>query len=285
MDAKEIERSIIAYVMTAEKNRVPAEDAIHERIAGMRIYDEPIVGFASASDALFTEEYKKESVISEEHKAPCEWLPGAKTVISIFLPFSEAVKISNREKTDVPYEEDIPQRCSAEWLHARIEGQALINELTAYVEELLSKNGYRAVCPAASEGFKQLGPYKSNWSERHAAYAAGLGTFGLSRGLITKKGIAGRFGSVITDAEFPPTVREYDSPFEYCIMCGACMRRCPAGAIDIKKGCASGKDQTVCGPYVMGSFLPPHGEKGIVRYGCGKCQTGVPCESGIPRRK
>ena len=92
-------------------------------------------------------------------------------------------------------------------------------------------------------------------------------------------------GSVITNAEFHPTIRSYNDPFEYCTMCGACMVKCPAGAIDIAKGCASGKDQLICAPYVKESYLPAHGPNQRVRYGCGKCQVQVPCESGIPMRK
>ena len=34
--------------------------------------------------------------------------------------------------------------------------------------------------------------YFSNWSERHIAYAAGLGTFSLSDGFIIERGIAHR---------------------------------------------------------------------------------------------
>ena len=149
---------------------------------------------------------------------------------------------------------------------------------------LLEKEGFASVCPTTSENFRNITPYISNWSERHAAYAAGLGTFGLSKGLITEKGMAGRFGSVITDAEFSPTIRPYSDPFEYCTMCGACMMRCPAGAIDKSKGCALGKDQLICGPYLSGSRLPKHGPNERVRYGCGKCQVGVPCENGIPKK-
>ena len=126
------------------------------------------------------------------------------------------------------------------------------------------------------------GSFSSNWSERHVAYAAGLGTFGLSRGLITEKGMAGRFGSVVTNAVFPRTERKYSDPFAYCTMCGACQRRCPVGAIDKSRGFALGKDQLICGPYVKGNSLPPHGPNGIVRYGCGKCQVRVPCEHAIP---
>ena len=87
-----------------------------------------------------------------------------------------------------------------------------------------------------------LEPYASNWSERHVAYVCGLGTFGLSKGLITERGMAGRFGSIVTDAELAPTPRKYSDPFEYCTKCGACQFRCPAKAIDKSRGPALAKD-------------------------------------------
>lgn len=37
----------------------------------------------------------------------------------------------------------------------------------------------------------------------------GLGIFGLSKGLITSKGIAGRFGSIVTELQIIPNEREY----------------------------------------------------------------------------
>jgi len=49
----------------------------------------------------------------------------------------------------------------------------------------------------------------SNWSQRHIAYAAGLGTFSLSDGFITPKGIAMRCGSVVCDAALSPTLQVY----------------------------------------------------------------------------
>ena len=160
-----------------------------------------------------------------------------------------------------------------------------MNQITNHIEEVLHAADYQTFCPSSSGQLGRIRPYVTDWSERHVAYAAGLGTFGLSKGLITAKGMAGRIGSVITDAPFAPTPRPYSSPFEYCTICGACQARCPAGAIDKSKGCALGKDQTICGPYVMGSKLPPHGPKQLVRYGCGKCQVCVPCETGIPAQK
>ena len=249
----------------------------------MKLFDAPLIGFSSASDELYTTTFKKEGVISPLYMAPEEWLENAKTVVSFFVPLSAQIRESNRTNNDVPYEESIPQRASAQWLHGRIEGQVFIDALTAYIESELTKAGFDCVCPTTSDRFKIVAPYVSNWSERHAAYASGLGTFGLSKGLITKKGIAGRFGSVITSAYFEPDTRPYKDPFEYCIMCGACQARCPANAIDASRGCALGKDQNICGPYVIGSYLPPHGPNKIVRYGCGKCQVGVPCEFEIPK--
>lgn len=284
MKNKELREKITQFTANSRGNFISEGDAIEPDLVGMRLYDDPLVGFARAEDGLFTEEFKKQGVIHPEYRTPQEWLPGAKTVISFFLPFTKAVKESNRNPDDEPYAPGIPQRCSAEWLHGRIEGQIFVNQLTDYIQSLLEDEGFASVCPTTSGKLRMITPYISTWSERHAAYAAGLGTFGLSKGLITEKGMCGRYGSVITSAEFDADVRPYSGPFEYCTMCGACMAKCPAGAIDKTKGCALGKDQLICAPYVSGSKLPPHGVNQRVRYGCGKCQSGVPCESGIPCR-
>ena len=276
---------ILDFAAASPDNYVQEEDAICPELAGLKLFEAPVVGFASADDALFTTEYKKEGVIHPEYLTPAQWLPGARTVISFFLPLTKAVKESNRHRLDVPYVAGIPQTCSAQWLHARIEGQIFVNKITDHMQQLLKKEGFETICPTTSGTLRLITPFISTWSERHAAYAAGLGTFGLSKGLITPKGIAVRFGSVITNAEFCPTKRAYSDPFEYCTMCGACMPKCPVNAIDQAKGCAQGKDQSVCGPYVKSGHLPPHGPNRRVRYGCGKCQVGVPCESGIPDRR
>lgn len=284
MTNRELVDKIVNFTETSMDNFVSEEDAIYPHLAGMKIYETPLVGFARADDALFTTEFKKEGVIHPEYLTPLEWLPGAKTVVSFFLPFTKEVKESNRNKIDEPYEPGLPQQCSAEWLHARIEGQLFLNQVTDYIQSVLENQGFETICPTTSGRLRMITPYISTWSERHAAYAAGLGTFGLSKGLITKKGMAGRFGSVITNAEFQTDPRPYSGPFESCAMCGACMAKCPAGAIDPARGCALGKDQLICGPYVSGGKLPPHGPNQRIRYGCGKCQSGVPCEGGIPQK-
>jgi epoxyqueuosine reductase QueG len=125
--------------------------------------------------------------------------------------------------------------------------------------------------------------WASTWSERHAAYAAGLGTFGLCDGLITPLGKAMRAGSVVARLQVVVGPRPYSDRNAYCLYltgrgCGECIARCPAGALgpaghDKEKCHAHAKG--ICGPYVEKQY-------GFVGHGCGLCQTGVPCESSIP---
>ena len=79
---------------------------------------------------------------------------------------------------------------SLEWLHARIEGQTYIVAAAQALAEHLRSKAAEALVPAADERFEVYSEPKiySNWSERHAAYIAGLGTFSLNRGFITQFG-------------------------------------------------------------------------------------------------
>ena len=275
MDLAKITDAAKEFVEQNTLNYISEEDAIRPDLIGMRIYDEPLIGIAAADSPLFLQ-LKEPGVVHPEAFLPADWLPGAKSVLSFFLPFTEAVKHSNAQHRET---------ASDEWLHARIEGQMMLEALGHHLCEVLQEDGYSCVFPTTDARFRIIEPCISNWSERHAAYVCGLGTFGISRGLITKKGMAGRFGSIITSAVLPVTQHEYSDPFEYCILCGKCQKNCPAGAIDMSRGVVHGKDQSVCASVVSASYLPPHGPNGRVRYGCGKCQVNVPCESGIPRRQ
>ena len=252
-------------------NFVAAEDALRPDIAGMRIYDEPLFGVAPADDPLFAE-LRRPEVVHPEEMLPCDWVPGAKSVVSFFLPFTERVVSSNAEGTQT----------SEEWLHGRIEGQLAMAAFGERLKKFLEDEGFAAAFPTTDARFKMLEPYASNWSERHVAYVCGLGTFGLSKGLITERGMAGRFGSIVTDAELAPTPRKYGDPFEYCTKCGACQFRCPARAIDKSRGPALAKDQKLCDAWVTSTKRPPHGPHERVRFGCGKCQVRVPCSRRIP---
>ncbi len=90
-------------------------------VGSIVLFDEPLIGFADAEDALF-ESYRQPEIIGTNFMSPKEWLPAAGTVVSFFLPFTEAVRRSNRADRTDP---------SPEWLYGRIEGQAFISRFTA----------------------------------------------------------------------------------------------------------------------------------------------------------
>jgi len=251
---------------------------------GQRAWGDPLVGFANGADSLF-DDYKVH--VGSESWTPIEAMalafpdleiaPEELTVISWILPQTEATKQDSRARTHMP-----PER----WARSRIFGEAFNNKLRQAVVDALIERGNAATAPLLMPQWKSFRSerfvYSSLWSERHAAYAAGLGTFGLCDGLITPVGKAMRTGSVIARIDVPATPRPYTDHHAYCLFyakgtCGECMDRCPAGALS-----ADGHDKNICGPYV-GSTRPYVQEQyGFEGYGCGFCQTGVPCESGIP---
>ncbi|MFC1847757.1 4Fe-4S double cluster binding domain-containing protein [Chloroflexota bacterium] len=277
--------SIKAYTLNSPLNRLPA-------FGGAAIFEAPLVGFAGGDDPIFTE-YK--TIISDFHLTPREALTGHLTetlgsnpkdlptvsVVSIVLPIARDTKLSNRRETKGP---------SLRWNHTRWQGQDFITDLTQYVASLLKDLGHYAVVPELAPFFEMrelpdgLG---SVWSLRHIAYAAGLGTFGLSDGFITPKGMALRCASIVTDLEIPPSHRPYPGHQANCLFhstgtCGRCIKRCPGGAISEK-----GHDKKRCLEVLVEEQKPwmdgVHGDGYIGAYaGCGLCQTKVPCESGIP---
>lgn len=266
MDKHRIIDTANEFVMKSEHNYLSLENAISRELAGIKIFEEPIFAFGSADDELF-KKLKDHSAIGEEFMVPKEWLPSANTVICYFLPFSD--EITEKNKYDKMWPSD-------GWLHGRIEGQFFVNNLSMHLCNKLKDEGYEAVVPVLDKRFGSARPFTSNWSERHAAFICGLGTFGLSKGLITEKGMAGRLGSIITSLVLEPDERKYKDIYEYCTMCGACAGRCPVSAISLERG----KDHKKCS-----EFLDITKEKYKPRYGCGKCQVAVPCSRKIPTRK
>lgn len=255
-------------------NHVSADWAITPEDVGMQLYEAPIAAFGDANDPMF-DTLRKPGVVGPQLLKPDDWLPGAKSVVSLFYPFTDAVKASNMLLPDVT---------GNGWLYGRIEGQKFLCSVSERLVAYLREAGYRAVAPQLDARFRAYisapAPedptmiYTSNWSERHAAFVCGLGTFGLSKNLITARGCAGRFASVITDAPFSITPRAYTEVYEYCSMCMACVRRCPSGAIR-----PEGKEKQICAAFVGNSA-----KRYAPRYGCGKCQVAVPCMNGIPKK-
>ncbi|MFH1486244.1 MAG: epoxyqueuosine reductase [Chloroflexota bacterium] len=244
------------------------------------IFDEPLVAFADGDDPLFTE-YK--TIIGQFHMTPREVFesatgkkPAKLSVISWILPITERTRASMRMQTHYP---------TLRWSHSRYHGEHFNESLRTQVVNFVQSQGYAAVAPFLSRFFHRLtlaNGRTSNWSERHVAYAAGLGTFSLSDGFITPKGIAIRCGSVVTNMKLPASLRKHKVHTENCAFlangsCGECIDRCPAGAIT-----ARGHDKNLCFQYMHTELVPLLKRYGVEIAGCGFCQTRVPCESGIP---
>jgi hypothetical protein len=252
-----------------------------------KAWDEVLVGFSSGADPLF-EAYK--DLVGSFHWTPVEIFsltfpdvavrPEDLTVISWVLPQREVTKADNRKEALYP---------GRRWVHARFPGEEFNNHLRRHVVEEIKRISINSVAPVLSPQWSmEVSPgygLASKWSERHAAYAAGLGTFGLCDGLITAKGKAHRVGSVVANLAVPITARPYDNHHAYCLFfydgsCTACMKRCPVEAITQeghnKKKCWNHAAVT-CAQFVKENY-------GFEGYGCGLCQTGVPCESGIPKK-
>ncbi len=175
---------------------------------------------------------------------------------------------------------------SLRWSHTRHYGELFNDELRRSVESYIRSNGGAAIAPATSPMFRAVrnAPHgsSSTWSERHAMYAAGLGTFGLCDGFLTPLGKAMRCGSVVTNLPIPTTPRRFPShtaacPFLERGQCGECISRCPARAIS-----SNGHDKNACERYQNEVLRPLRDSYGVSNTGCGLCQTGVPCEHGLP---
>jgi len=280
--ARFIEQEIKAFARTSPINRLPMTDDF--------IFDEPLVQFADGDDPIFTE-YKtiidpahftpREAVAKTFDKSP-EDMPAHLSVISWVMPITSKIRESNRRHKLTP---------SRLWANTRWYGEKFNDAMREHVIRLLTEMGYLATAPMLQPYFKieyvnitEKG-YFSNWSERHIAYAAGLGTFSLSDGFITERGIAHRCGSVITDLMLPASPRTARSPYSNCLFyvnrkCNVCIARCPAGAIT-----EDGHDKLRCRTYQREDidYILKKYDVGVA--GCGLCQTKVPCEFRNPARK
>ncbi|MBP1744765.1 MAG: hypothetical protein H6Q58_1743 [Firmicutes bacterium] len=225
---------------------------------------EPVVGFASADDPMFAE---LKRIVREEHIMPGDVLQGARTVISYFIPFSKELADTNREGLN----------CSKEWAAAYVETNRMMADLNEYLVGKLRSGG----CGAGTVDWRfDREKLISNWSQRHVAYIAGLGTFGINNMLITEKGCCGRYGSIVTALELKPGVRP---DTEYCLYkrngsCRACVKHCVYGALTEDRF-----DRGLCHAVCIGNSKL-HSEAGEAE-ACGKCLTAVPCSYTNPAGK
>jgi len=276
VDAVSVERMIEDFIVSPANSMRNAVDE--------PAWDHPLIGYSNGADPLY-DFYKKD--IGNFYVKPLGFMkdaypnldlkPHQLTVVSWILPQTKATKGDQRSEIHWP---------SERWARTRIFGEEVNDQLRRHVVNALADLGVEAVAPMLSplwhQDISEKYGFASTWSERHAAYAAGLGTFGLSDGLITPKGIAHRAGSVVANVIIPPSVRPYKDHHAYCLFyatraCGACIKKCPAGAIS-----ETGHDKKKCSSYLHKTHAYVENHYGFKGYGCGLCQVGVPCESGIP---
>lgn len=252
-----------------------------------KAWDQPHVAVARADDPMFAEikaligdflwmpeeafalEFPEEQVSAEDLR-----------VISYVLPQTQTTKNDQRLAQDYPAER---------WACSRYYGEEFNCDLRLHLAAALTDAGHPAVAPERLPGFDYRTSERfgiaSNWSERHVAFIAGHGTFGLSDGLITPWGKAARFGSVVVRLDLPVASRPYGEDHNaWCLWyakqaCGVCAKRCPIGAITTVEG----HDKQACFTYIREITAPYATENyGTGATPCGLCQVKIPCESRVP---
>jgi epoxyqueuosine reductase len=281
------------FVVASAVNRL-------EDFGDVPVFDVPLVGAVDGRDPVF-QVFRE--VVSPGHLMPQEILErhspaGADlscvSVVSWALPFSQDVRRSNRGR-------DWP---SPLYSVARNNGGAIISEMSRRLTERLRGAGFAAVAPALTEEYDAFRSaehaFSSTWSERHVAYAAGLGRFGLHGSVITPIGSFVRFGSLVLNLPPGPAAPRMDDHRAPCLAtggetCGLCRDRCPVGAVSengmdkekcyVRRNEIRGRDLvSYAGKYRM---LPSPIVKGGTRkagysLGCALCLSGVPCEDTDP---
>jgi epoxyqueuosine reductase QueG len=281
-----------------ELNRLPKD------YGGGRIFAKPLVGVSRGDDRLF-QRFKE--VVAPEHLTPAEmWVQSGLSdesnlaarlrVVSIVFPYVSQIR-GEGEKSD----EDMPPEI---YCLGRNFANPFMDDVLKQATVFFQRQGFRATSGMGSRAFQiltQKDPFRiySIWSERHIAFAAGLGTFSLHEGLITEAGCNVRVASVITDAPLEAAARISDEPYANCLHfaeagCGKCIAKCPAGAIS-----KEGHDKLKCYLYLQEVKKEMHGRplrfllkpgyrtingKDETSYavGCALCQFGVPCTSKNP---
>jgi epoxyqueuosine reductase QueG len=267
----------------------PANDNLDPNEPG-KAYDEPFFGFVRGADPIW-QTFKQ--TVAKAHWTPLEaFLKAYPTSKAVSEELSVAVVVCPQTKATIADQKKAKGFPSKRWLISRLAHDRIIGKLCSHLAGYLNSRGLEAMVPDHLEGFSSFPDptyqISSYWSHRHAAFAAGLGTFGLCDGLITKVGKAHRLGSIIVRHPFPPTPRPYTDAYEYCLFhnsntCGLCIKRCPVKALS-----PQGHDKSLCRDFLYQTVQPSVSKQWPEldgAYGCGLCQSSVPCDTSIPPTK
>ena len=264
--------------MNGMKERIRSEIADFVRIYGEKPgintkWGIPLVGFA---DALHPSILSLKEVISHDHQLPTEVLSDGSIVIAYYVPFTRELAKINAE---------YGRMAAPAWAESYEQTNAMFGVLNEHLIDFLEGLGFKGAVSKEASTFNQE-KLISNWSQRHFAYAAGLGTFGINNMLITKSGCCGRYSTVVTNLPLEP-----DQPIdeELCLYkkngsCGICVRNCPTGALtvsDFNRYACYELCQENAAIYTNfgSSYLEEAGDAANSAGSdvCGKCITASPC--------
>lgn len=250
------------------------------------MYDDMLLGFQKAEHSIFN----KIPEIIPEHLNPSDFLPEFATynsagkielsVISFAFIFNKKTVEENSSAIGYP---------SFSWYKSTDMFLEFTSIFREFVKGYFNSKGFRYVFPnTIKEKYRIIwknGIKYSTWSERHIAYACGLGSFGLHGSLITNKGCTHRLMSMIIDQEF----KRYDVPDQpwnkNClsannIQCGECIKKCPVNSISTSsrsiKDCLN--HESIENKEAAKRFFGKEIEA------CGLCMSGVPCSTNNPMR-
>lgn len=231
------------------------------------LWRRPIVRFADGESPAFL---RLRQAVLPDHFLPRQILPGAKIVISYFLPFSRQAVESNVGG----------RYASPLWVAAYQQSSRLLPVINEEICRAVRQAGFRAAIPQDT-GYAGPGVYKSRWSQRHIAWIGGMGTFGLHNLLLTDSGCCGYFSSVVTDLDLLPDAMLAE---ERCLWrsqgaCGQCLRQCVGGAWTPEGEFLREKCLDMC--METAGFYGP-AESGQPADACGKCAAGLPCSLSVP---
>lgn len=294
----ELEQFIRDFVASTELNRLP------KKFGSGPVFSTPEIGIARGDDPIYG---KFKEVVGPKHLTPLElWvacrqieLPASDLrIISIVFPYDDIIRKESKNIINIRKRLILPQEI---YSIARNYEKEIRQETCRQVINFLKIKGYRADASLLSvDNLITKGAFHSNWSERHTAFAAGLGTFSLSDALISDVGCNIRLVSVITDAPIEVTPRKSDDPYANCLFyakgtCKKCVERCPYGCIS-----ENGHDRMKCAAKYgrveltssmrLESILKPHYRRvnGVLSQqlptptGCALCQFEVPCMDKNP---
>ena len=224
------------------------------------IWQEPVVGFADVNSFYIR---KLKDIVAPAHKLPEDFMENPNIVISYYIPFTEELAALNMNVEG--------NMAAQEWSDAYNLTNMMISDISRYIADLLNEMGYRAVPPTDVVFDKDL--IMSNWSQRHIAYAAGLGTFGINNMLISERGCCGRYGSVIADIPIEPDQiqREERCLYKKNGSCAKCVQNCFSGALTTE-----GFDRKKCFEICMINDAKTGADV------CGKCNIDIPCAFKAP---